>query len=416
MKYLALCWSCLLAMHSQAQELGNIVSADQTFVNRLWQADSETARLELSEELLMSQPDPTELYELLKKGPHYSDEVTLGEQVLSRTNSSGTEFPYMVKIPEDYEPQRQWPVEFVLHGGVGRPKPGAEENFWQRSYDRIGQPGRITVVPLAWPGVVWWQDEQADNLVAILNSLKSTYNIDENRVSLTGISDGGTGVYFYAFKQPTQWASFVPYIGHPGVLRNPQSGGGYRLYFENLMNKPLYIVNGENDRLYPASSLSSFMDILKDVGVRYTWIVIAEGGHNTEWFPEYLDDVEQFKFSNPREPFPSEIQWVADRTDRYNRNHWIKIDEISGDDRPALLQIDRNSNLISVEARGIEQFSLLLSPDFIDFTQPVQVIVNNKVQFSSTVEQSAESLLRFASRDLDRSMLFTAELSISLTK
>jgi len=182
------------------------------------------------------------------------------------------------------------------------------------------------------------------------------------------------------------------------------------------MNKPLYIVNGENDRLYPASSLSSFMDILKDVGVRYTWIVIAEGGHNTEWLPEYLTEVEQFKSSNPREPFPSDIQWVADRTDRYNRNHWIKIDEISGDDRPALLQIDRNSNLISVEARGIDQFSLLLSPEFIDFTQPVQVIVNNEVQFSGTVEQSAESLLRFASRDLDRSMLFTAELSISLTK
>ena len=47
----------------------------------------------------------------------------------------------MINIPEDYDPQRQWPVEFVLHGGVGRPKPAAGENFWQRSYDRIGQPG-----------------------------------------------------------------------------------------------------------------------------------------------------------------------------------------------------------------------------------------------------------------------------------
>ena len=71
----------------------------------------------------------------------------------------------MINIPQDYDPQRQWPVEFVLHGGVGRPKPAAGENFWQRSYDRIGQPGRITVVPLAWSGSVWWQDEQADSLL-----------------------------------------------------------------------------------------------------------------------------------------------------------------------------------------------------------------------------------------------------------
>ena len=181
------------------------------------------------------------------------------------------------------------------------------------------------------------------------------------------------------------------------------------------MNKPLYIVNGENDRLYPAASLSSFIDILKDVGVPHTWTVIAEGGHNTEWLPDYLDEVEKFKSSNRRDPFPSAIQWVADRTDRYNRNHWIQIDGIDGDERPALLQVDRSSNLISVEARGIEQFRLLLSPDFIDFARPVEVVVNGESQFYDTVEQSAESLLRLASRDLDRSMLITAELSISLT-
>ena len=302
--YLALCLNCLLAAQSRAQESADAVPADQTFVNRFWQADSEASRLALSEELMLSQPDPAALFELLKAGPVYSDEVLLGEHVLARTNNAGMEFPYMINIPQDYDPQRQWPVEFVLHGGVGRPKPAAGENFWQRSYDRIGQPGRITVVPLAWSGAVWWQDEQADSLLAILNSLKSTYNIDENQVSLTGISDGGTGAYFFAFKQPTQWASFLPYIGHPGVLRNPQSGGGYRLYFENLMNKPLYIVNGENDRLYPAASLSSFIDILKDVGVPHTWTVIAEGGHNTEWLPDYQDEVEQFKSSNPRDPFP----------------------------------------------------------------------------------------------------------------
>ena len=58
------------------------------------------------------------------------------------------------------------------------------------------------------------------------------------------------------------------------------------------MNKPLYIVNGENDRLYPAASLSSFMDILKDVGVPHIWTVIVEGGHNTEWLAVYLDEVE----------------------------------------------------------------------------------------------------------------------------
>ena len=67
--YVALCLTCLLAAHSRAQESAGVVPADQIFVNRFWQADSEASRLALSEEILMSQPDPEALFELLKAGP-----------------------------------------------------------------------------------------------------------------------------------------------------------------------------------------------------------------------------------------------------------------------------------------------------------------------------------------------------------
>ena len=64
--YLAFCLTCLLAAQSRAQESADAVPADQTFANRFWQADSEVSRLTLSEELLLSQPDPAALFELLK--------------------------------------------------------------------------------------------------------------------------------------------------------------------------------------------------------------------------------------------------------------------------------------------------------------------------------------------------------------
>ena len=99
--YVALYLTFLLAAHARAQEFAVAVPADQAFVNRFWQADSEASRLALSEELLMSQPDPETLFELLKAGPAYSDEVPLGEQLLARTNNAGTEFPYMINIPQD---------------------------------------------------------------------------------------------------------------------------------------------------------------------------------------------------------------------------------------------------------------------------------------------------------------------------
>jgi len=398
----------------RAQQQEALSELNAAAVTEFWRAESTAARAALADTILASQTGVDELVALFQAGPVYDAEVPTGEQMRQRFDAEGTEYPYMLYVPEDYDPDRSYPLEFVLHGGVGRPRADAEENFWQRSYERVAQPGRIIVIPFAWSEAFWWQDSQAENLPAILNELKATYNIDENRVTMTGISDGGTGAYFFAFKQPTQWAAFLPYIGHPGVLRSSQSGGGYRLYFENLMNKPLYIVNGENDRLYPAASLGSFIQILQDVGVPHRWTVIEEGGHNTSWLPDYQAAIEEFKAENPRDPLPADIQWVADRTDRYNRNHWIEINEMTEADRPSLLHVTRTGNQIEVDARGVNRFTLLLSPVAVDFGLPLQVVVNGESKFDGMVEQSEATLLKYAAQDLDRSMLFTAELNLSL--
>ncbi len=379
-------------------------------VKCFWQSADDRVR----SELIDASRDVAELYSWLKNAPRYDADVPTGEQVLSRTAIDGTEFPYMVFIPENYDATQSYSVEFVLHGGISRPKPEPGDNFWQRSFDRVRQEDRITVVPSSWLETFWWQDRQAENLPAILRDLKKTYNIDENRVTLTGISDGGTGAYFFAFKQPTEWAAFFPYIGHPGVLRNPQSGGGYRLYFENLMSKPLFIVNGENDRLYPAASLGSFIQILEDENVDHIWRIIEEGGHNTDWLPDELEAIEQFKSDNPRDPFPESVQWVTDRVDRYNRNHWIRIDETAEDDTPSLLRVDRIGNRFAIDARGVTKFTLLLNPNEVDFGSPIQVTQNDKILFSGLVEQSKDTLLDWAQRDLDRTALVTAELRIAI--
>jgi hypothetical protein len=180
------------------------------------------------------------------------------------------------------------------------------------------------------------------------------------------------------------------------------------------MNKPLYIVNGENDRLYPAASLGSFIQILQDVGVPHTWTVIEEGEHNTSWLPDYQAVIEEFKADNPRDPLPANIQWVADRTDRYNRNHWIEINEMTEADRPSLLHVTRTGNQFEVDARGVNRFTLLLSPDAVDFDLPLRVVVNGESKFDGMVEQSEKTLLDYATQDLDRTMLFTAALNVSL--
>ena len=388
-----------------------LAAADNTaLVNQFWSTPDNAQNAEIQSQLISSSSDVSTLYQLLKTGPTYRSDVPTGQQESIRIAADGTRFPFIFLVPDNYDPTHRYPVEFMLHGGVSRPEWEPGGGWWRRGFDSLEQSDRIVVIPASWVDAFWWHENQAENLPAILNTLKASYNIDEDRVTLTGVSDGGTGAYFFAFKQPTPWAAFLPYIGHPGVLRNQQSGGGYRLYFENLMSKPLYIVNGENDRLYPASSVAPFIEILAEEGVDHIWKVVPEGGHNTNWLPNEAPMIEKFKQDNPRNALPERVQWVADRTDKFNRNLWVQIDSMS--QTPGLLEVNRNGNEFRVLARGVSEFTLLLNPEEVNFSQAIQVYVNSENIFDEIVAQDKQTLLHWASKDLDRSMLFTAELKL----
>jgi hypothetical protein len=64
--------------------------------------------------------------------------------------------------------------------------------------------------------------------------------------------------------------------------------------------------------------------------------------------------------------------------------------------------------------RGVAGFTLLLSPDKFDFDQPIKVVANGKTVFDGRVEKSLKTLMKWAARDNDRTMLYAAELKIKL--
>ena len=383
-------------------------------VTAFWSANTEV-EIESNKRRLIAQASNIEtLYRWLNAGPTFAQDVGLGQQESVRIDRDGTRYPFVYLIPETYDATQSYPVEFMLHGGVSRPEwdPGGE--WWRRGYDSLKKEDRIVVVPAAWNTAFWWFDNQADNLPSILKELKQIYNIDDNRVTLSGVSDGGTGAYFFAFKQSTEWAAFFPYIGHPGVLRNPQSGPGYKLYFENLMSRPLYIVNGENDPLYPVSSIEPFIKILQEANIGHVFRAIEDGGHNTNWLPDEQPMIEQFKLDNPRVPFPSELRWVADRSDRYNRNLWLRIEELTAEGQPGIMTVNKEGNSFTITAESVDAFTLLLSPEQVDFSEEVSVVVNGRLIFIGKVEQDMNTLLDWVVRDRDKSLLYTAALSLRI--
>ena len=75
----------------------------------------------------------------------------------------------------------------------------------------------------------------------------------------------------------------------------------------------------------------------------------------------------------------------------------------------------RTGNRIDAKSRGVAAFTLLLSPDQFDLDRAVMVVVNGRTAFDGIVQKDVKTLLEWAARDNDRTMLFAAELPITVS-
>ena len=378
--------------------------------------------------------DPDYLYKRLQQGRTYLDEKR-GEYSLRWKSKSGPFFNNVVEIPTDYDPARKWQLRVQLHGGVGRPSPNAQPAGRQptpsgRAPNRIEGEKQIYLHPSGWLNAQWWDEEQLDNIARAIDTLKRKYNIDETRIYITGISDGGTGVYYMALKEPNVWSSYLPLNGSLAVLRNPANGADGEMHGNNLVNAPLYVVNGENDQLYPVVDVEPHIAWLKRMGVDVTFRPQAGAQHNTAWWPTERAPFEQFVHDHPRVAHPAALSWETERVDRFNRNRWLIINELRTDAsrrteltdlgffrhtmRSGRVDIRRKGNTFDAIVRDVASFTLLLSPDAIDFFRPVVVTVNGKQAFSGAVKKDNTTLMRWAARDNDRTALYGAELKITV--
>ena len=414
---------------------------DEAFA-KFWAAASPQQAAPIAEEIVKTGISFDEAWRRLQRGRSYSAQKS-GVFFLSNRTGDGVEHNFAVNIPPGYDPARRYQVRFQLHGGIG-----ARTDNKPRGNGEIGALAgaeQIYVLPYAWEDAPWWSDDQVSNLSAIVDALKRTYNIDENRVVVAGVSDGATGAYYIAMRDTTPYASFLPLNGFIAVLSNSDIDDG-RTFPANLRNKPLFVVNGGRDRLYPTAIVEPYTKHLMRAGVEIEYHPQPEGEHNTRWWPEVKDLFETFVTRHPRDPFPDKLSWQA-ADNAHGRAHWLVIDQfgsVPGEavnlpdgnavDQSELDLLDetgrrifpnasggrvdliRTGNTVDATTRGVTAFTLLLSPEKFDFSQPIRVLANGRQVFQGRVERSPATLLKWAARDNDRTMLFAAELKINLKR
>jgi hypothetical protein len=502
-------------------------AVDRAF-RSFWAAPNPAGAADRIDAILKTGVSFEEALARVRRGRDYDAAVPRGLQVGRHRTFDGLDHEFVFIIPRTYDATRPYQVRFQLHGGIARARPPAVNRV--RTDVLPSGVDEILVFPIGWVRSLWWSATQVDNLARILDQLKRRYNIDENRVYLTGVSDGGTGVYYMAFRDVTPWASFLPLIGHMAVLATKSVLADGEMYPGNAINKPLYVVNTGRDRMYPAHLTQIYVDHLSKLGGSVVFRVYPELDHSTEWWPNDRPEFESFVHDNPREPLPERISWQTERVDRFNRVHWLIIDRLgsvegesrlpdtnllpsargvdfglrvnptvdrgrrvhevvagsnafrlglrggdrlteingrpveSGRDiaqsletwtegdslklvverrgdrivlqgvfRPEEVEVPsapifprskpsgrvdlvRRGNVVEASTEGVRGFTLLLSPSIFDFRKPITVVANGRTAFEGTVEPSVATMLQWAARDNDRTMVFGAELKIDLGK
>jgi PDZ domain len=482
-----------------------------------WTAKNPGEAAKAAGEIVKSGAAFDDVYARLKSGRPYAKDVATGI-VLAHHG----EFAYTIDVPETYDPSLRYQVRFQLHGGIGNSRENAERRG-RNGIGRLAGATQIYVLPASWSEAPWWGTAQLENLRAILDTVKRIYNVDENRVVVSGVSDGGTGAYYLAMRDTTPYASFLPLNGFIGVLNNDDLHIDGDLFPGNLRNKPLFVVNGGRDRLYPIAAVEPYLEHLAKGQVRITYRPQPQAGHDTSWWPTVKDGFETFVRDHPREPYPDRLTWETTDTRESGRAHWLVIDGVGGargdstsmDDlneftpppraelgfrlgsglrvdrvmahtlaerlgmrqgdvldsvgdvqlentatlvsalqayaphspitltvrrgdqtitlngtfdpdtilqprgpifrrtgRSGRVDLVRHGNTVELITRGVSELTLLLSPDQFDFSEPIRVSVNGRTLQEARVEKDLATLMKWAAKDNDRTMLFGAEVRV----
>src|SRR5437870_430466 len=185
-------------------------------------------------------------------------------------NEPGSRGGFSVYVPEYYTPDRAMPLVMALHGGSGN----GRGFLWSWLRDARSR-GAILVAPTA-TGNTWalmGDDTDTPNLMRILESVRARWNVDPERMLLTGMSDGGTFCYVTGFDSASPFTHLAPVSAtfHPLMAEMADA--------DRLRGLPIHIVHGRLDWMFPVQTARQTQQALSAAGAKVTYRELDDLSH-----------------------------------------------------------------------------------------------------------------------------------------
>jgi phospholipase/carboxylesterase len=214
--------------------------------------------------------DDDELVARLREGALRDDEARVG--VLHASNERDARGGFSVYVPEQSDGHTPMPLVVALHGGHGH----GRDFLWSWLADARSR-GVLLMAPTSrdrtW-SIMGLDDVDAEGLREMVESVAARYPVDRARVLLTGMSDGATYSLLCGLRDgATPFTHLAPACGvlHPFLFT--ASG------LERAAGRPIYMVHGALDWMFPVSVAHLGRDALQAAGARLVYREIEDLSH-----------------------------------------------------------------------------------------------------------------------------------------
>ncbi len=186
--------------------------------------------------------------------------------------------PYSIYLPQDYNPNEKYPLLVYLHGSGEDDRTLFRANFIKDGFIVLAPNGRGTSNCFAT------NEAQIDIREAIEDVIEN-FNVNTEKIILSGFSMGGYGVYRTFYEYPHKFSALAIISGHPDLARKWRNENGINFLDEDLAKLfydiPMFIYHGKQDLNCPFDLTERMVKMIRNHNDKIEFIIDENEGHGS---------------------------------------------------------------------------------------------------------------------------------------